>query len=223
MQYVYKFNMLFLGLLFFGSCASYAPKKNGLTQVLLQTTETVGQLAKKIPTAQNQALTKAFTELEAKQEELFPMLEQCNKKYALTAEYVTSLSQTQKTLERLHGNFDTVRDKVFVLTAIYKDYDAKMQTIKNTAKNDATTKIKVIINSNEEEGFFVFGKLSYEQGQDIKRFRFNQPTQNAIQDFVPGYYLFWLEKEDRVGEPELHLIMSNSGEEEKQLVLKAPK
>ena len=58
-------------------------------------------------------------------------------------------------------NFDQITDKIFMLNAIFQDYDAKLQTIKNTAQNDATTKIKVVVNSGQEEGFFVFGKLSF--------------------------------------------------------------
>lgn len=214
--------MIFI-LAFISSCASYRPKNNDLTLVLSKSQQTIASLKEKIAISEEQALKEAYNKLNEKSAALFPILEKCNKKYALTPEYMTTLKEIEKTVSRMNKEFNTTSDKAFILDAIYKDYDAKLQTIKNTAANNATTKIKVTVNSNEEEGFFVFGKLSYEQRQDIKRFRFNQPTQNAVQDFVPGYYLFWLEKEDRVGAPELHLIMSNSGEEEKQLVLKAPK
>ncbi|WP_298548775.1 hypothetical protein [uncultured Aquimarina sp.] len=205
------------------SCASYGPKNNDLTLVLSKSQQTIASLKEKIAVSEEKGLKEAYNNLNEKSAMLFPVLEKCNEKYALTPEYIATLIEIEKTISRINKEFTTTSDKEFILNAIYKDYDAKLQTIKNTAANNATTKIKVTVNSNEEEGFFVFGKLSYEQGQNVKRFRFNQPTQNAIQDFVPGYYLFWLEKEDRIGEPELHLIMSNSGEEEKQLVLKTPK
>ncbi|WP_299259852.1 hypothetical protein [uncultured Aquimarina sp.] len=223
MKNLYNGILLSYIFVFVSSCGIYAPKNKELTLVLSQTQQTITSLKDKIATSNEEELKDAYTKLSEKSAVLFPVLEDCNDKYGLTPEYVATLQETEKTLRRLVKEYPTMSNKAFVLNAIYQDYDAKLQTIKNTAANNATTKIKVTVNSNEEEGFFVFGKLSYEQGQDIKRFRFNQPTQNAIQDFVPGYYLFWLEKEDRVGEPELHLIMSNSGEEEKQLVLKAPK
>ncbi|WP_298310693.1 hypothetical protein [uncultured Aquimarina sp.] len=210
-------------LAFISGCASYGPKDNSLAIVLSNTQQALASIGEKIVTDGDKELASAYDTLEKKRSELFPLLEKCNEKYALSPEYIATLKEVEKIIRLMNKEFNTTSDKAFVLNAIHKDYDAKLQTIKNTAANNATTKIKVIVNSNEEEGFFVFGKLSYEQGQDIKRFRFNQPTQNAVQDFVPGYYLFWLEKEDRVGEPELHLIMSNSGEEEKQLVLKTPK
>jgi len=216
--------ILLLGVLIIVSgCASYGPKNNGLSLILSQTQQALLDLEKKITTTNEPKLKKAYFDVKQKSEALFPVLEKCNDKYALNKEYLSTLEASKKTLITLSKSYDTTPDKTYILEAITTDYDAKLQTINNTAKNDATTKIKVIVNSNEEEGFFVFGKLSYEQGQNIKRFRFNQPTQNAIQDFVPGYYLFWLEKEDRVGEPELHLIMSNSGEEEKTLILQTPK
>ncbi|MHA7056512.1 substrate-binding domain-containing protein [Aquimarina sp. M1] len=208
---------------FVGGCGIYAPKNKELTLVLSQTQQTITSLEEKIIASEEETLKEAYKKLSAKSAVLFPVLENCNDKYGLAPEYVTTLQETEKTLRRLVKEYATMPNKAFVLDAVYQDYEAKLQTINNTAKNDATTKIKVIVNSSEDEGFFVFGKLSYEQGQRIKRFRFNQPTQNAVQDFVPGYYLFWLEKGDRVGEPELHLIMSSSGEEEKQLVLKTPK
>lgn len=217
-------SMVLLGILIIASsCASYRSKKNTLSLILSQTQQALLDLQEKITPSTDPKLKKAYLELKQKGEELFPVLEKCNDKYALSPAYVTSLETSKKTLIALHKAYDTTLDKTYILEAIRTDYDAKLQTINNTAKNDATTKIKVIVSSNEEEGFFVFGKLSFEQGQNIKRFRFNQPTQNAIQDFVPGYYLFWLEKEDRIGEPELHLIMSNNGEEEKTLILKTPK
>ncbi|MEB3344039.1 hypothetical protein U6A24_01125 [Aquimarina gracilis] len=208
---------------FVNSCASYAPRNNKLSVVLSKTQQAITGLEEKIIKSKEDELIQVYSKLNKKSEELFPLLKKCNDKYALTTEYIKTLQETEKILRNMVKEYETLPDKIFILDAISQDYDAKLQTIKNTAKNDATTKIKVIVNSNEEEGFFVFGKLSYEQGQDIKRFRFNQPTQNAVQDFVPGYYLFWLEKEDRIGEPELHLIMSNAGEEEKTLVLKTPK
>ncbi|MCK8521299.1 hypothetical protein M0D21_06965 [Aquimarina sp. D1M17] len=205
------------------SCASYTPKSNDLTKVLLETKQTIINLKDKVAASANDDLIDAYNQLDSKYEGLAPLLEKCNEKYALSPEYISTLQETKKTLDGLDKNFDQIDDKKFILNAIYQDFDAKMQTINNTAKNDATTKIRVVVNSGKEEGFFVFGKLSFEKEQEIKRFRFNQPTQNATQDFVPGYYLFWLEKDDRVGTPELHLIMSNSGEEEKMLVLETPK
>ncbi|GAA4276758.1 hypothetical protein [Aquimarina mytili] len=210
-------------LVLFCSCASYGPKTNELSLVLSNTQQTLSILQEKVENTNDVKLKEAYTKLNQKSVELFPVLEKCNDKYALSPEYVSTLKEAENVLRRLTKNDADITNKTNVLQAIHQDYDAKLQTINNTSKNDATTKIKVIVNSNEEEGFFVFGKLSYEQGQDIKRFRFNQPTQNAVQDFVPGYYLFWLEKEGRVGSPELHLILSSSGEEEKTLVLQTPK
>ncbi len=223
MKHLYNSIILVFAIVFIHSCASYAPKTNDLTLILAKTNEAITQLEEKISTSTDQELINAYNQLNEKHRELFPLLEKCNEKYALTTEYLSTLRETQKILANMDQNFDQITDKIFMLNAIFQDYEAKLQTIKNTAQNDATTKIKVVVNSGQEEGFFVFGKLSFEKEQEIKRFRFNQPTQNASQDFVPGYYLFWLEKENRVSEPELHLIMSNNGEEEKTLVLATPK
>ena len=203
-------------------CASYAPQNKDLSLVLSKSQQAITRLEEKIAVTGNPELGEACAKLSQKSATLFPLLEKCNDKYALTPEYVSTLQETEKTLSRLVKEYQTISDKEYVLNAIYHDYEAKLQTITNTTNNDATTIIKVIVNSIEEEGFFVFGKLSFEQKRNIKRFRFNQPTQNASQDFVPGYYLFWLEKEGRIGTPELHLIMSTRGEEEKKLVLKTP-
>ncbi|TSE04094.1 hypothetical protein [Aquimarina algiphila] len=223
MKNFYKLIFASYILLFMYGCASYAPKDNKLSIVLSKTQKAITGLAEKTTVTNDDNLIKAFSKLEKKSIELFPALEVCNKKYALTPEYMATLQEAQKTLERLHKDFNTISNKTFLLDAIYLDYDAKLASITSSAKNDANTKIKVIVDSNEEEGYFVFGKLSYEKELNIKRFRFNKPTHNASQDFVPGYYLFWLEKEDRIGEPELHLIMSDGTEEEKKLVLKTPK
>lgn len=214
--------MLCVSVFMYG-CGSYTPKENNLSIVLLKTKEVITNLGEKVRIAEDDSLIKAYDKLEKKYSELLPALEKCNEKYRLTTSYITTLEEAQNALQRLHKTFNKTSNKTFILNAIYMDYDAKLTSINSSAPSDANTKIRVIVDSSEDEGFFVFGKLSYEQGLDIKRFRFTRPTHNASQDFVPGYYLFWLEKEDRIGEPELHLIMSNGIVEEKKLVLKTPK
>ncbi|WP_152538416.1 hypothetical protein [Aquimarina macrocephali] len=223
MKNFYQYSLTLCMLILICSCASYGAKNKDLAGVLSNTQQAINNLSAKIPTTSDQTLIKAYQKLEKKYQELAPVLEKCNEKYALTVTYMTTLQEAQKVLQRLDKDFNTISNKGFIIDAIYGDYDAKLQSINSSSKSDANTKIKVLVNSNEDEGFFVFGKLSYEKDLDIKRFRFNKPTQNASQDFVPGYYLFWLEKDDRIGEPELHLIISNGTEEEKQLVLKIPK
>ena len=204
-------------------CAGYRSKTKDLTLILTKSEQTLNRLQEKIKQSTDSSLRNRFSQLLEKSDTLFPILKKCNEKYALYPEYIATLRETDNTLRALLKDYESISDKQYVINAITQDYDAKIQTIKNTAQNDATTKIKVIVNSNDEKGFFVFGKLSFEHGKDIKRYRFNQPTQNAVQDFIPGYYLLWLEKENRIGTPELHLIMSHSGEEEKRLVLQTPK
>lgn len=213
----------FCMLILICSCASYTTVSNKLPEVLSQTQQAVSNLAEKIPDLQNDSLTAAFNRLEEKRKELFPLLIKCNEKYRLSKDYIATLQGAQKSLQRLYEGFDTISDKKYILYAISEDYDAKITSIQNDPNNEATTTIRVIVDSNGDEGFFVFGKLSYEEELDIKRFRFNGPTQNAIQDFVPGYYLFWLEKDGLIGDPELHLIRSNGIELEKKLILKTPK
>ncbi len=223
MKKFYKYTLTLCILVFMCSCASYGPTDNKLSIVLSKTQQTITNLREKISTTEDSTLIKTFNKLEKKSTELFPALEVCNKKYALTLGYMTTLQEAQKALQRLDKDFNTIPDKTFILEAIYLDYDAKLTSINSSTENDANTKVKVTVDSSEDKGYFVFGKLSYEKSLNIKRFRFNRPTNSATQDFVPGYYLFWLEKEDRVGEPELHLIMSDGQEEEKKLVLKTPK
>ncbi|GAA3522826.1 hypothetical protein GCM10022393_41870 [Aquimarina addita] len=223
MKNYYPYINVLFALLMIYSCASYGPKNKELPEVLSTTEQVLASLADKIPVTEDEVLKNTYLQLVNKYQELAPALKKCNEKYALTVNYMITLREAQKALQRVDKDFNTLTDKAFILDAIYRDYDAKLQSINSSPKSDANTKIKVLVNSNEDEGFFVFGKLSYEQGLDIKRFRFNRPTQNASQDFVPGYYLFWLEKEDLVGEPELHLIMDDGTEGEKQLVLKTPK
>ncbi|MEW7279336.1 hypothetical protein ABW636_12150 [Aquimarina sp. 2201CG1-2-11] len=223
MKNKYSYSIMLCLILCMCSCASYGPKNKDLTGVLSNTQQTITNLTEKIQTTGDKMLIKTGQKLESKYRELAPVLESCNEKYTLTTEYMTTLQEAQRALQRVDKDFNRISDKAFILDAIYLDYNAKLTSIKSNSKSDANSKIKVTVNSNEGEGFFVFGKLSYEQSLNIKRFRFNKPTQNASQDFVPGYYLFWLEKDERIGEPELHLIVSNGAEEVKQLVLKTPK
>ncbi|TPN86973.1 hypothetical protein [Aquimarina algicola] len=223
MKKIYTFKLTVFMLFFVSACGTYTPKSNHLSAVLSNTQQAMTDLKVKIPTT-DKNLLDAHQTLEQKIKELFPLLRKCNEKYALTKPYMATLEGAEKSLTRLHKDFDNVEDKISILSAIHLDYDAKLKSIQNNPRNEATTKIIVTVDSSEDEGFFVFGKLSFEQGLNIKRFRFNRPTQNASQEFVPGYYLFWLEKENRISEPELHLIVGSGKEkEEKKLVLKTPK
>ncbi len=206
------------------SCAVKAPEEtNALASITLKTQQSLKKLADTIYATSDTELIKTFSALKKRQRSLFRLLKKCDRNNKLKPEYLTTLSETQKTLDQLFQNDETINDPQFILESIYLDYDAKQKSINYYVSKDANAKIKVIINSNEEEGAFVFAKLSYEKNKDIKRFRFDSPTNNASQYFVPGYYLFWLEKDGRVSEPELHLIVGDATVTEKKLTLKDPK
>lgn len=197
---------------------------NTFPSITLETQRSIERLADKIYTTSNEELTEAFKALKKKQRRLFRILKRCDRRSKIQPGYLTTLHESQKALDQLFQNYETIDNKQFILKSIYLDYDAKRKSINYYVSKDANAKIKVIVNSNEEEGYFVFAKLSYEKDKDIKRFRFDSPTHNASQYFVPGYYLFWLEKDERVSEPELHLIVGNGGTDtEKKLTLKDPK
>ena len=206
------------------SCAVKAPEEtNALASITLKTQESLKKLADTIYATSDTELIKTFSALKKRQRSLFRLLKKCDRNNKLKPGYLTTLSETQKTLDQLFQNDEAINDPQFILESIYLDYDAKQKSINYYVSKDANAKIKVIINSNEEEGAFVFAKLSYEKNKDIKRFRFDSPTNNASQYFVPGYYLFWLEKDGRVSEPELHLIVGDATVTEKKLTLKDPK
>lgn len=206
------------------SCGIYYGANDGSVDLLLtETKEIITTLGEKVTTSGDDELIKAYATLKKESDSLMPVLKRCNENYRLTETYIETLEESKSVLEKLVTAFDTLSDKTYVINAIYQDYNAKLNSINSSKKSDANTKIKVIVDSSEDEGFFVFAKLSYEKDADIKRFRFNRPTDNASQNFVPGYYLFWLEKDDLIGEPELHLISINGSEKEIKIVLKTPK
>ena len=161
MKQIYNSIILVFAIVFTSGCASYAPKTNDLTAILVKTNETITQLEEKILISKDRELINAYAELDQKQKELFPLLEKCNEKYALTSEYLSTLRATQKILANMDKNFDQITDKKFMLNAVFQDYEAKLQTIQNTAQNDATTKIKVVVNSGQEEGFFCIWKVIF--------------------------------------------------------------
>ena len=216
--FVIKLCMLFV----LCSCASYLPTNNEFPMLLSSTEQAISNLQLKVNSSEDNSLKEAYNKLTETSAVLFPALQACHKEYKISAEYMATIKESRNTLINLENQFGTTSNKAFILEAISKDYDAKLQTIKSSKNKAATKKVRVTINSAEEEGFFVYGKLSYEQAKDIKRYRFNKPTQNASEDFVPGYYLFWLEKDKRIGKPELYLIMSDGTDAGKDLILKTP-
>jgi len=239
MKKIYKLLIITIVVSLVSCKSTYYSKDNlALTAIASQTKKTLKSIKKRaikeekskyniedeieIGTQTKSSILKTIAKVENKRKELFYLLEGCNDRNALTPEYLKSLEETQKMLQKLATEEHIIK-KEKILEGIYYDYKAKEMAINSSENNDANTKVRVIVDSNEDNGFFVFGKLSFEGNLDIKRFRFNKPTQQATQDFVPGYYLFWLEKEDRIGEPELHLITFSGEDKEKVLVLKAPK
>ena len=219
-------NYVLLGILAVSifSCGVKAPEEtNPLTSITLKTRQSLKKLADTIYATSDTELIETFSALEKKQRSLFRLLKKCDRNNKLKPEYLVTLSETQKTLDRLFQDEETINDPKYLLESIYLDYDAKQRSINYYVSKDANAKIKVIVNSNKEEGAFVFAKLSYEKNMDIKRFRFNSPTNDASQYFVPGYYLFWLEKDGRTSDPELHLIVGDGTDTEKKLTLKDPK
>lgn len=206
------------------SCGIKAPdEKNPLTSIELKTRQTLEKLGDTLYATSDGELIDIFKALEKKQRSLFKVLWRCDRNNKLEPGYVTTLSKNQEALDSLYRNYDTVDNKKFIMESVYMDYDAKRRSINYYVSKDANAKIKVIVNSNEEEGYFVFAKLSYEKDKEVKRFRFDGPTNNAAQYFVPGYYLFWLEKGERTSDPELHLIVGDGTETERKLTLKDPK
>jgi len=213
-----------IGMFSYAVKAQETPKEaDGLPSITLKTKASIEKLSDKINTTSDKQIRKTFKALKKKQRQLFRVLKRCNRNRQLTPEYLLTLSASQKVLDQVYQNYETTDNKQFLLESIYKDYTAKRESINYYVAKDANAKIKVIINSNENEGYFVFAKLSYEKDMDIKRFRFDSPTNNASLSFVPGYYLFWLEKDGRVSEPELHLIVGDATDIEKRLTLKSPK
>lgn len=198
-------------------------EKPTLPSITLKTKQSLKRLSAKIDKNSDKEFVETFKALKKKQRSLFRVLKRCDRNRKLKPEYLLTLNESQKVLDQLFQNYETTEDKQFLLESVYKDYDAKRKSINYYVAKHANAKIKVIINSNENEGYFVFAKLSYEKGMDIKRFRFDSPTNNASLSFVPGYYLFWLEKDGRVSEPELHLIVGDATDIEKRLTLKSPK
>lgn len=212
-------------ILSFSSCKTsfYTQGNTDLKVIAMQTKTSLKDLKGNAIKNNDEVILDKLDNIENKRKELFYLLDGCNEKNTLTQEYLNTLKEAQKTIQSVSETYKKTSGKEEILDAIYLDFTAKEASIKSDENNDANIKVKVTIDSTEDEGFFVFGKLSFEQGSNIKRFRFNKPTQKASQDFVPGYYLFWLEKDDLVGKPELHLIILNGEDKVKTLVLKAPK
>ena len=138
-QYAYGIILFFI--LCMCSCASYGPKNKDLAGVLSNTQQTITNLTEKIQTTGDKMLIETGQKLENKYLELAPVLENCNEKYALTTAYMTTLQESQRALQRVDKDFNSISDKAFILDAIYRDYNAKLTSIKSSPISDANSKI----------------------------------------------------------------------------------
>ncbi|KAA1245220.1 hypothetical protein [Aquimarina sp. RZ0] len=94
-------------LAFISGCASYGSKNNSLAIVLSSTQHALTSLGEKIVTQRDKEHSSAYDILEKKRSELFPLLEKCNEKYALSPVYMAILNEVEKTIHLMNKEFNT--------------------------------------------------------------------------------------------------------------------
>ncbi|WP_452224595.1 hypothetical protein [Lacinutrix chionoecetis] len=182
--------------LLFVVCSAFGQQnKNDFYKVAFKTQQTLSRLADSIHSNNNEQLISPFTKLEASNEKLYKILDDFIGSNNIDSEYIDGLSSSQKALDTLIYKLDNTKKVVNVFEAVNSDYETKIKSIDYGMSTNINAKVKVEVQTLKETGYFAFMKYSYDDTY-VKRFEFNNPTNNTQRYLAPGYYIVWIEKGD---------------------------
>ncbi|GGI58493.1 hypothetical protein GCM10011444_28020 [Winogradskyella haliclonae] len=171
--------------------------KDNFYEVAFKTQQTMTYLAESIYKTNSVELRNSFVELEETHNRLFKILvDYSESDNVISEDYLLSLENSQKVLEELSNPFEDIKASLRLFEAIKYDYKAKLQSIDYGISISINEKVKVTVKTTKSSGYFAYIKYSSDENINIKRLRFNNPTNNAERYLSPGYYIIWVEKDN---------------------------
>lgn len=214
--------LLFLALLFNVALLAQdypeKPTKQEYSKVLLKTQTNLTKLAEKVYQTEDENLIRSFKNLEENSKKTQKNLIALEDYSNFPNEYLFTLVDSNSALIRLSNDMEDVEEAKQLIDYISEDYKAKANSINFGITTDVNSKIKVTVETIGGSGYSVFVKYSYDLDIDKKRFLFNNKTNNSVRYFSPGYYIFWIEKEDFKSDSRLVKLETLDGDFEEKIV-----
>lgn len=188
-------------------------------QIAFDSQVTLSQLADKVYDSsvtnniQKEKFINSYKVLDASQKELFNNLDDIyDKEESVNKDYLKTLKESTEILKKSIENKD-IEKTIAIFDAVALDYKNKSSSFKFGIKTTVVDKIKVKVETPGHSGYFAYIKYSYDFDNDIKRYTFNNPTNNAERYLAPGYYIIWIEKGDfRSEERNIEVVNTDEGE-----------
>lgn len=179
-------------------CGLYVTQESSKAyqEVALNTQNSMTGLSNKINGIREVNVKSSFQQLENAHQKLFTLLEECNRQYKIEADYLATLIQSQKALEKVLTNTYTPEKTIQILEGVTNDYKAKTKSVVPGPKTNIVPKLDLVVQTSISQGYKAYVKYSFDFDTDIVRFEFNNPTNNAKTKLAPGYYIVWIEKGD---------------------------
>ncbi|WP_299362138.1 hypothetical protein [Winogradskyella sp.] len=188
-------------------------------QVAFNAQVTLSQLADKVynDSTANSILKgrfiSSFKTLDVSQKELFSNLNDIyDNEESVDEDYLYTLKKSTEILKQSLDNKD-IEKSIAIFEAVTKDYKSKSSSFKFGIKTTVVDKIKVKVETPNHSGYFAYIKYSYDFDNTIKRYTFNNPTNDAERYLAPGYYIVWIEKGDyKSEERNIEVVKTDEGE-----------
>jgi|GEM_PF-5355335 len=189
------FPTLFLIILFGSGTISLAQSNEiDYFEVSFKTQQTLTKLQEVINPTNNIELIDLYRNLESSSERLFKILDDVVKIKNIDSDYLITLQSNQVALQGAYNQFENLEFVTKTLFFATSDYENKYKSINFGISPNFVEKVKVVVETKNASGYSVFVKYSYDFDTDVKRYQFNNPTNNAEKPLSPGYYIIWIEK-----------------------------
>ncbi len=211
-----KKHTLSLALFFLTTIFSFSNSNryvNDFFEIAFKMQQTLTNLAEMVYPTENSNLINSFTKLEEKNQQLFNILSDFSKNQEINKEYLLTLQNSLTTLEGLTITENINNENtISIFNSISKDFNNKLLSIDHGLNTNINSKVIVNVETKNDTGYFVYAKYSYDLQKNIKRYQFNNPTNNSQREMAPGYYIFWIEKGDYKSEERFVEIIKRGDE-----------
>ncbi|CAM1358173.1 hypothetical protein [Tenacibaculum xiamenense] len=184
---------LFYIYCFFFTSIMYSQETN-FYKIAFETQQTLTKLSELVYPMKHIPLINSYNELDKSSTRLFDLLtDLVDQDEYINTIYLNTLSDAQKALENCTKENKSTEELLTILSKVQKDYKVKLKSFSYGIKPGLDCKIKVVVKTVTSKGYHPYAQYSYDDDY-VKRFTFNNPTNNSETYLAPGYYRIWIKK-----------------------------
>nr|WP_315200979.1 hypothetical protein [uncultured Flavobacterium sp.] len=186
-----------------------------IEKIELTTFKTINKLNKKVKSLQNkQVLVNSLNELSNSAIKLFDKIRNdSNFNESDDNLFIDSIEDSQKALNQLLDEWESLDDANRLITDVKNDFDIKLASSPLAAVSEVMTSIEVTVLTKSESGnisgYDVFYTYMWDFKKKEKKNVFTNKTNDAIRNMSPGYYVFWIEKNGEITQTKQKVDIGN--------------